>query len=229
MRGQHKCHSVAQFYKFFMANPIIIFGAGILGKVALDIFQSQNILVYGFLDDDTSLQEQDVLGTPVLGSTDSQKILKQIGKKCDAFVASDNNIFKKAQAEQIMTLTKGSLANAIHASVFLPSIWHCGIGNMIGSRVVIGVNVQVGNFCIIGSGAILEADTHIGHYAQVGTGANLGAGVLIGEGAFIGAGAVLVAGVKVGKNARVGAGSVVVQDVAANQTVFGNPAASLKS
>jgi serine acetyltransferase len=34
----------------------------------------------------------------------------------------------------------------------------------------------------------------------------------------------VVAGIKIGKKARVGAGAVVIADVAANQTVFGNPA-----
>jgi acetyltransferase-like isoleucine patch superfamily enzyme len=40
---------------------------------------------------------------------------------------------------------------------------------------------------------------------------------------------VIVAGVTIGKGARVGAGSVVVATVNAGETVFGNPAAKLKT
>jgi len=34
-----------------MKNPVVIFGAGTLGRLALDIFSSNDVLVYGFLDD----------------------------------------------------------------------------------------------------------------------------------------------------------------------------------
>ncbi len=211
-----------------MSNPVIIFGAGAFGKMTLDVFNSQGVLVYGFLDDDTALHNQEINGIPILGGTDSPKVLKQIGKKCDAFVASDNNIAKKKLSEQIMTLTKFSLANAIHSAAVLPAFWQCGMGNLIGAGCLIGADVKIGNFCILNAGAILESSASLSHYVQVGAGAVLGANVEVAEGAFIGAGAILIAGIKVGKNARVGAGAVVIQDVSANQTVFGNPAAVVK-
>jgi putative colanic acid biosynthesis acetyltransferase WcaF len=48
--------------------------------------------------------------------------------------------------------------------------------------------------------------------------------IVIGAGAFIGLRAIILPGVTVGKQAVVGAGAVVTRDVAANQTVAGNPA-----
>ena len=35
-----------------MENPVMIFGAGSLGLTALDIFQRNEVVVYGFLDDE---------------------------------------------------------------------------------------------------------------------------------------------------------------------------------
>jgi acetyltransferase-like isoleucine patch superfamily enzyme len=52
---------------------------------------------------------------------------------------------------------------------------------------------------------------------------------VVEEGAFIGSGVTIVSGVTIGKNARVGAGSVVISSVGNNETVFGNPAAKIKS
>ena len=41
---------------FFMERPVIILGAHGLGRVALDILQQNGSVVYGFLDDDPTLQ-----------------------------------------------------------------------------------------------------------------------------------------------------------------------------
>ncbi len=45
--------------------------------------------------------------------------------------------------------------------------------------------------------------------------------------ASIGTGATILGGVKIGRGATVGAGSVVTKDVAAGETVVGNPATRL--
>ena len=45
---------------------------------------------------------------------------------------------------------------------------------------------------------------------------------------FIGSGVTIVAGVTIGKGARIGAGSVVIAPVKEGETVFGNPAKSIK-
>jgi acetyltransferase-like isoleucine patch superfamily enzyme len=57
----------------------------------------------------------------------------------------------------------------------------------------------------------------------------ISSGVTIEDEAFIGSGVTIVSGVTIGKGARVGAGSVVIAPVKAGETVFGNPAQSIKS
>jgi acetyltransferase-like isoleucine patch superfamily enzyme len=50
----------------------------------------------------------------------------------------------------------------------------------------------------------------------------------VGREASIGSGAVILGGVRIGEGALVGAGAVVTRDVAAGETVVGNPARTLE-
>ena len=52
---------------------------------------------------------------------------------------------------------------------------------------------------------------------------------VIEEGASIGSGATILGGIRIGRDALVGAGAVVTRDVAAGETVVGNPARPLVS
>lgn len=207
-----------------MENPVLIFGAGTLGKTALDIFESNEVLVYGFLDDNEALHGQEVGEVVVLGATDDDGFLKLIGQKTEAFVALENTTERKAVVEMLHNRRKIQPVNALHPKAIISDSTELGHGNLVGAGVVLNPYTQVGNFSILYSGAVIDTEANIGDYVQIGAGAIINSGVIIEEGAFIGPGAVLVAGIKVGKNARIGAGSVVIQHVAADETVFGNPA-----
>jgi acetyltransferase-like isoleucine patch superfamily enzyme len=50
---------------------------------------------------------------------------------------------------------------------------------------------------------------------------------VVEDGASIGSGATILGGVRIGRDAMIGAGAVVTRDVAAGQTVVGNPARPL--
>lgn len=50
----------------------------------------------------------------------------------------------------------------------------------------------------------------------------------IRKNAFIGIGATIIEFVRIGENATVGAGAVVLKDVAASETVVGNPAKPIR-
>ncbi|TAE72762.1 MAG: acetyltransferase [Bacteroidetes bacterium] len=210
-----------------MINPILIIGADIIGKIALEIFKSNDIIVYGFLDDDKTKYDKEIDSIAVLGSPDDDGFLKLIGKKCDVFVASDDSKYKYKTIEMLNERRKVMPVNAIHSKNHLSSTLVLGFGNLLNSGVNIGTFVTIGNHNIFHTNAIIEAQATIGSFVQIGAGSIIGTNVIIEDNVFIGSGATIVSGVKIGAGARIGAGSVVVENVKPNATLFGNPAKSV--
>ena len=207
-----------------MENPVLIFGAKGLGAVALDIFQRNNVVVYGFLDDDAELHNTELGEISILGSTDDDGFLKIIGKKCEAFVALEERSLRRNAVEMLNERRHVQPINAIHDTATVSALAQIGHGNLVAARVVIAAQATVGQHNILQTGVIIEHSANVGDFVNIGAGAVIGANADIDNDVFIGAGAVLVAGVKIGKGASIGAGSVVVENVAKNARVFGNPA-----
>ncbi|GAB4469255.1 MAG: acetyltransferase [Thermoflexibacter sp.] len=207
-----------------MENPVIIFGASGLGKVALEIFKRNQVEVYCFLDDNKQLHGTEIDSIQVMGSTDEEQFLKILGKNCEAFIATDDNRLKKSLVKTLTNEYKVMPVNAIHDTSYISATAQLGHGNLIGAGVLVNVDTKLGNHCILNSKAIVEYEAQIHDFVQVGAGSIIGAGAVVGEGTFIGAGVAIIAGVTIGKNARIGAGSLVMQNVAEGETVFGVPA-----
>lgn len=211
-----------------MEKPVIIFGAKGIAHPALEIFNSHNVIVYGFLEEDESMHQKEINHVSVLGSTEDDGFLKLIGKKCEAFVAVDDPTYRKYLVKLLNERRKMQPINAVHKTAYISTDAAIGHGNFINANVSLGAGTSVGNHCIFHSGAVLEHLVEVGDYVQVGAGSIINSGVRIGEGAFIGSGAIIVSGVNIGNNARVGAGSLVIADVDDDSTVFGNPAKKLE-
>ncbi|MCS7019270.1 MAG: NeuD/PglB/VioB family sugar acetyltransferase [Cytophagales bacterium] len=207
-----------------MENPVIILGASGLGRVAVDIFQSNDIMVYCLLDDDPSLHGKEIGAVAIVGTTDNEEYLRIIGEKCEAFVATDDNRLRKSLVKMLAEKRKKMPVNAIHKQAFIEPSASIGHGNLIAMQAAVGSAVQIGNHCIIHAGAIIDYEAVISDFVQIGAGSVVNSKVTIKEGAFIGSGVTIVSGVTIGKKARIGAGSVVIADVADGETVFGVPA-----
>ena len=210
-----------------MENPVLIFGAGSLGLTALDLFQRNNVVVFGLLDDNKDLHGKEFSDVSVLGETDDDGFLKLIGQKCEAFVAIGDGRVRKRLVKMLNERRKVQPVNAIHDTATVSALATIGHGNLIAARSVVNPFAEVGQHCIIQSGVIIESQAKLGDYVQVGTGSLINSSVTIGESAFIGSGVTIVAGITIGKNARIGAGSVVIENVDDGATMFGNPAKKL--
>ncbi|MEA3062953.1 MAG: UDP-2-acetamido-3-amino-2,3-dideoxy-glucuronate N-acetyltransferase [Sphingomonadales bacterium] len=108
---------------------------------------------------------------------------------------------------------------------------HCFIENdvRVGDRVTLknGVylwdGMEVGDDVFIGPNATFTNDPRPRSRQRVPL-----LPTRIGSGASIGAGAAILPGLTIGENAMVGAGAVVTRDVAAGETVVGNPARPIR-
>ncbi|TDQ17364.1 sugar O-acyltransferase (sialic acid O-acetyltransferase NeuD family) [Algoriphagus boseongensis] len=211
-----------------MDKPVIILGAKGIAHPALEIFNSNQVIVYGFLDEDESIHGTEINNIPVLGNTEDEGYLKLIGKKTEAFVAVDDSKYRKFLVELLNDQRKVQPVNAIHQRAYISTDASLGHGNFINANACVGAGSQIGSHCIINSGAIIDHMVKVQDYVQIGAGSIINAEVTIEEGAFIGSGVTIVSGVTIGKGSRVGAGSVVISSVGKNETVFGNPAAKVK-
>jgi sugar O-acyltransferase (sialic acid O-acetyltransferase NeuD family) len=211
-----------------MNKPVLIISASNLGKAVLEIFKSNSVVVYGFLDDDKKLHGTEIEDISVLGSTDDETYLKIIGKDCDVFIASDDNSWKANMIKNLRKNQKAMPVNAIHKNTQIAQSAILHHGCLINQNVQIGAHAAVGNHCIVHTGAIVDFAAKIGDFVQIGAGSIINSGVQVGSNVFIGSGVTIVSGVTIADGARVGAGSVVISDVKKNETVFGNPALAIK-
>ncbi|MFP4290405.1 MAG: NeuD/PglB/VioB family sugar acetyltransferase [Cyclobacteriaceae bacterium] len=207
-----------------MDNPVIIFGAGGLGKAALEIFQSNDVIVYCFLDDDQSLHGQEIGGISILGSTDDHGYTKLIGKKCDSFVAIDDRSLREGVFKMLNERRKVMPINAIHPRAIVSGNAYISYGLFADAGAVVGSFARIGVGCILHSNAVIQYEATLGQQVQVGAGSVISAGAVVEDDVFIGAGVTIAGPVKIGKGARIGAGSVIIDHVKAGATMFGNPA-----
>ena len=210
-----------------MEKPVIIFGACGIAKAALEIFNSNNIVVYGFLDDDEALHNTEINTVSVLGSTDDHGFTRLIGQKCEAFIATDDSILRKEYVAYLKDSRKVMPMNAVHKKVVISNSFSFEYGNFVNAGSILSNDSKIGSHNIINSSVVIEQDVEIGDFVQIGAGSIVNTNVKIEDETFIGSGVNIVAGVKIGKGARVGAGSVVVGNIEAGQTVFGNPAVDI--
>ncbi|MGI9543295.1 MAG: NeuD/PglB/VioB family sugar acetyltransferase [Cyclobacteriaceae bacterium] len=212
-----------------MEKPVMLLGATGLGPVALDIFTQNNVVVYGFLDDNKDLHHTEIHNITVLGRTDDDGFLKLVGKKCEAFVAVDETDLRRGLVELINQRRKVMPINAIHPLASIASTAYLGHGNMIQIGAVLATGTEIKNHCIIGANAVIDYQAELADYVQVGAGSIINSQAKVEEDAFIGSGVTIVSGVTIGAGARIGAGSVVIADVKKGETVFGNPAKVVNS
>lgn len=211
-----------------MEKPVIILGAKGIAIPALEIFNSNKVDVYGFLDEDKELHGKEINTVSVLGHTEDDGFLKLIGQKCEAFVAVDDNGYREFLVKLLNERRKTQPVNAIHETAYIATDAAIGHGNFINAKVSIGTGASIGQHGIFHTNCSIEHQVEIGDFVQIGAGSVINSGVKLSDGVFVGSGVTIVSGVQVGKNARIGAGSVVIADVPANSTVFGNPAAPIK-
>jgi len=209
-------------------EKLVIFGAGGLGLEITTFIRDINLKkerfdILGFVDDTPELQNKTLASFPVLG--DSSWLLNY-NDEISVVIAIGSSLGRKKVYEKISHKQNISFPNIFvddekfyHPEV-LDRVKGCVIGyhNLISRHAIFGDFIFIDSFCCIGHSAKL------GDFTSLYVGAHVSGDVSVGNCAQIYSGARIMEKKSIGENSKIGMGSIVVQNVAANTTVFGNPA-----
>ena len=215
------------FYLCLMADqqtPLLIVGTGADARIALDIANALDILLYGFLTQksDEALQElNDILIIATLDSKDGLNLMKEENL---LLVVAEEDIEKRRALVAFVGEYQKVLGRLVHPAADISAYARLGHGLIIDAYTSIGPNAIMGSHGLVGMHCSIGADACIGDFCTLRNGVRIGRGVEIAEGVFIGSGAIIQSGIKVGKEAMISPGAVVMKEVPPKARVYGNPA-----
>jgi sugar O-acyltransferase (sialic acid O-acetyltransferase NeuD family) len=207
------------------AKPIVIYGAGGLGREIFAAAIRSGLTVSGFIDDGlppgTLISDIPVLGGFTWLKENPVSFLPAFG----------DSLLKQKITEKVLSETASVLAAPLidpAAKILDPSRFEIGAGSIITAGAVLTTSIRIGKCVIINLNCSVGHDCEIGDYTSVMPGVNIAGNVKIGRSVFIGTGAIILGGITIGDGVMVGAGSVVNHSVGEGKRVVGVPARELR-
>ena len=211
--------------------PLVIFGAGGLGREVLLLLQQLNENhpawdVRGFYDDQAPAPPT-IAGLPYLGTSAD---LNATAKPLAVAVAVGSTAGRAAVVAQL-TSPRLSFPVLVHPRVALAPTQRIALGEgcLIQQGCILTCDIILGRFVLLNLGCTVGHDAVLGDFCSLMPHANVGGAARLGAGAYLGTNATVIQGVCIGENTTVGAGAVVVRDLPANITAVGIPAKPAKS
>jgi sugar O-acyltransferase (sialic acid O-acetyltransferase NeuD family) len=203
---------------------ILILGAGGHAQVVADILlracEADHVAVpIGYLDDDSKVRRETLLGLPVLGRIADIRDIAH-----DAVVVAIGENRTRKQLFDSMRQLGECIAVVRHPGAVIAPDVKLGAGTVICPGVIVNTGSVIGENVILNTGCTVDHHNHIADHVHVAPGAHLGGEVFIDEGALVGIGAAVMPGLRVGAWSIVGAGSLIHREVPHDTTVFGVPA-----
>lgn len=205
-------------------TPILIVGTDAEARIALEIADQLDVLVFGFLTEEpeeVSKEINDILVVAELGKKDADTLLNDANVK--VVIAATKPQDRRDLAEALKG-TKPEVITFVHPTSTVSQHARLEKGCLVNAHTSIAPNVLIGEHTYLGAHVSIDVDTEIGDYCTINDGVRIGRGCFVEEEAYLGHGAVIFPGVKVGHKAMVAAGAVVLQDVPEEASVVGNPA-----
>lgn len=207
--------------------PVIGIGAGGHARCVIDAMRSVigGFRILGVYDDDPRLAGRSILGVPVLGGYDQDRVAPSASASA-AFVGVGGVGLTSARRRVFLLLHGAGFAlpPIVHRSAVISPRAYVADAAQVLAGAIVNVGATVSVNAIVNAGAIVGHDASVGAHAHVSSGAVIGGSAVIESGAHIGSGATVLEGRRVGKGATVGSGAVVNRDVPAGTTVVGVPA-----
>lgn len=199
-----------------MSKGLLLVGAGGHARSCIDVIESAGLSVFGLLDRNSDLKNNDVLGYSIRGGDAD---LPELAKNCDGVLVTVGQIGRPKSRVALYDMLVSHHLNVVTVSArtaYLSRHATLGRGSIVMHHALVNAGARVGVNCIINSAALVEHDVNVGDHCHIAIGAILGGGARIGAGSFVGAGAIVSHGVSVGPDSIIGAGCVVMSDCPAN-------------
>ncbi|MGN0846478.1 MAG: acetyltransferase [Kiritimatiellia bacterium] len=207
-----------------MMKHLIIIGAGGFGRELFGIAREcvgygTEFDVKGFLDARLDALKGFAGYPPVVGTPEDY-----VPEAGDVFITALGDIESRRYCAAAVESRGGTFISLVHKTASLGPNAVIGAGAFVAQNVFVSADTVVGRHACVFQGSIIGHDARIGDFAHVYSLCSLGGGVTVDEGAVVYPGSQIVPRRVIGANAVVGIGSVVLFNVAAGETVFGNPA-----
>jgi sugar O-acyltransferase (sialic acid O-acetyltransferase NeuD family) len=207
-------------------TPLVIFGAGGLGREVLLLVQQINARrptwdVRGFYDDQAPASPA-VAGLPYLGSSADLNASPEPLAVALAVGSPDG----RAAVVARLTSPQLSFPILVHPRVTLTSLQRVMLGDgcIIQQGCILTCDIILGRFVLLNLGCTVGHDAVLDDFCSLMPHANVSGAARLATGVYLGTSATIIQGVSIGQNALVGAGAVVVRDLPANVTAVGVPA-----
>ncbi len=211
-----------------MKNSVII-GAGTQGQVYASYLKEAGVNIIGFIDDDPSLQDQEVIGIPVLGKYKDLFLDEFKEKIQDVYCPIGVN---SVRVEYLSTLKKEGygIPGFLHHTVSIaPDVTIGEAVYMLAGNIVMP-HTTIGNYIMINMDSTIAHHVTLEDGVFMSSGVNIGALIHVKENAYVGMGVTAMTGIKeIGKDTLIGAGTVIIRDVPDYATVVGNPGRVIKT
>src|SRR5690606_36893004 len=130
------------------------------------IFDENGNTVYGFFDDEKTRHGGEIDAVSILASTDDDGFLKFIGRKCEAFVAFDDNPLRKSLVKMLHEKRHVQPVNCVHKTAIIPDVASIGHGNFIDMGVMMGAGASLGSHCLVHAGAVISSEAVLGEIGR---------------------------------------------------------------
>lgn len=203
---------------------ILILGAGGHGQVVADILlcmqrAGEAITPVGFLDDNSALVGQHILGLPVIGPLIQLADIPHNG----IVIGIGNNQRRRQIFDRLYDQGERFMV-ARHPLSTLATDVRVGPGTVICAGVVVNTGSTIGANAILNTGCTIDHHNQIADHAHIAPGVHLAGQVQVGEGTLVGIGAIVTPLRTIGTWSTIGAGSVVTKDISSHVVAVGMPA-----
>ena len=207
-------------------TPLVIFGAGGLGREVLLLLQQINASrptwdVRGFYDDQAPASST-VAGLPYLGTSAD---LNASPTPLAVALAVGSPVGRAAVVGRL-TSPQLSFPILVHPRVVLTSLQRIMLGDgcIIQQGCILTCDITLGRFVLLNLGCTVGHDAVLDDFCSLMPHANVSGAARLETGVYLGTSSTIIQGVSIGANTVVGAGAVVVRDLPANVTAVGVPA-----